>query len=149
MKVILLETMKNLGKFGNKINIKPGYGRNYLIKYGKAVLSNKTNVLMFINQKYKIKNDYETKIQSNIDKYIKLKELVVLFKKRTSDNGKLYGSIAVKEIINEIYKNNGILLEKGNIIQNINIKDTGIYKIDIKLNPGNIIFFIVINVEKI
>ena len=68
MKVILLETMGNLGKFGTKVNVKSGYGRNYLIKYGKAVLSNKINTTMFINQKYKIKKDYELKIQNNIEK---------------------------------------------------------------------------------
>lgn len=149
MKVILLETMGNLGKFGTKVNVKSGYGRNYLIKYGKAVLSNKINTTMFINQKYKIKKDYELKIQNNIEKYKKLKELPILFKKRTSDNGKLYGSITTKEIINEIQKNNDIILEKSEVITNINIKDIGTYKIHIKLNPGNITFDITIDVEKI
>ena len=50
MEVVLLENIKNLGNIGDLVNVKRGYGRNFLIKYGKALKSSKTNI-DFVNKK--------------------------------------------------------------------------------------------------
>ena len=102
MEVILLENLINLGKIGDKVTVKNGYGRNYLLKYGKALRFNKENEEFVLKKKSELnKKNIELK-----NKFIKTADLVnkktIVFKKECKENGDLYGSIKPKEITNMI-----------------------------------------------
>ena len=98
MQIILLEDIRNLGKTGEVVDVKDGYGRNFLLKLGKALRADKNNI-DFVNKKkdeiYK-KNIELKKSAKNILEKIKNKKLV--FKKETKENGDLFATIKPKEI---------------------------------------------------
>ena len=98
MEIVLLEKIRNLGDVGQVVNVKDGYGRNYLIKFGKALRADKKN-LEYVNRKrteINKKNVEQKKIAKEIFEKIKKKSLV--FNKETKENGDLYGNIKPKEI---------------------------------------------------
>ena len=98
MEVILLENILNLGSIGDKVNVKNGYGRNFLLKQGKALRFNKQNQ-EFVDKKKDVLN------KKNIESKNKFKEVAKLienktftFNKESKENGELYGTIKPKEI---------------------------------------------------
>ncbi len=98
MEVILLEKIRNLGDVGQVVNVKDGYGRNFLLKFGKALRADKKNV-DYVNRKrseINKKNIEQKKAAKEIFEKIRKKSLV--FSKETKENGELYGSIKPKEI---------------------------------------------------
>ena len=98
MEIVLLEKIRNLGDVGQVVNVKDGYGRNYLLKFGKALRADKKN-LEYVNRKrteINKKNVEQKKIAKEIFEKIKKKSLV--FNKETKENGDLYGNIKPKEI---------------------------------------------------
>ena len=102
MEIILLENLINLGKIGDKVTVKNGYGRNFLLKYGKALRFNKENEEFVLKKKSELnKKNIELK-----KKFIKTADLVnkktIVLKKECKENGDLYGSIKPKEITNMI-----------------------------------------------
>ena len=98
MQVILLEKIRNLGDIGQVVDVKDGYGRNFLLKFGKALRADKKNV-EYVNRKrteINKKNIEQKKVAKEVYDIIKKKKLV--FSKETKENGELYGSIKPKEI---------------------------------------------------
>ena len=98
MQIILLEDIRNLGKTGEVVEVKDGYGRNFLLKLGKALRADKNNI-DFVNKKkdeINKKNIELKKSAKNILEKIKNKKLV--FKKETKENGDLFATIKPKEI---------------------------------------------------
>ena len=98
MKVILLEKIRNLGNTEEIVNVKDGYGRNFLLKFGKALRADKKNV-DYVNRKrseINKKNIEQKKAAKEI--YDKIKKKALVFSKETKENGELYGSIKPKEI---------------------------------------------------
>ena len=98
MQIVLLEKIRNLGDVGQVVNVKDGYGRNFLIKFGKALRADKKNI-EYVNRKrseINKKNSEQKKIAKDI--YEKIKKKTIRFNKETKENGELYGSIKPKEI---------------------------------------------------
>ena len=98
MQIVLLEKIRNLGDVGQVVNVKDGYGRNYLIKFGKALRADKKNI-DYVNKKrseINKKNSEQKKWAKDI--YDKIKKRTIKFSKETKENGDLYGSIKPKEI---------------------------------------------------
>ena len=102
MELILLENILNLGNIGDKVKVKSGYGRNFLLKQGKALRFNKENQ----NYVEKKKDELNKKNIEIKNKYKEISKLVnnksFIFKRESKDNGDLYGSIKPKEITNLI-----------------------------------------------
>ena len=98
MQVILLEDIRNLGKIGEVVDVKDGYGRNFLLKSGKALRADKENI-NFVNKKkdeINKKNIEQKKAAKKVLEKIKNKKLI--FKKETKENGELFASIKPREI---------------------------------------------------
>ena len=98
MEIIILEKIRNLGDVGQVVNVKDGYGRNFLLKFGKALRADKKNI-DYVNRKrteINKKNVEQKKIAKEI--YERIKKKTVVFTKETKENGELYGSIKPKEI---------------------------------------------------
>tara|TARA_Y100001970_G_scaffold293319_1_gene439318 strand:+ start:2384 stop:2839 length:456 start_codon:yes stop_codon:yes gene_type:complete len=98
MQIILLEDIRNLGKIGEIVNVKDGYGRNFLLKLGKALRADKSNIDFVNKKKAEInkKNIEQKKAAKKILEKIKNKKL--LFKKETKENGDLFAPIKPREI---------------------------------------------------
>ena len=98
MEIILLENIFKLGNIGDRVKVKNGYGRNYLLKNGKALRFNKENQ-DYVNKKKDELNKKNIEIKNKskeIAKLVNNKKLV--FNKESKENGDLYGSIKPKEI---------------------------------------------------
>ena len=98
MQIILLEDIRNLGKTGEIVQVKDGYGRNFLLKLGKALRADKANIDFVKKKKEEInkKNIEQKKSAKKVFEKIKSKKLI--FKKETKENGDLFAPIKPREI---------------------------------------------------
>jgi large subunit ribosomal protein L9 len=107
MEIILLENILNLGNVGDKVTVKNGYGRNFLLKQGKALRFNKDNQEL-VNKKKDELNKRNNEIKNKFKEISKLvNNKTFIFYRESKENGDLYGSIKPKEITN-------LLKEKAN-----------------------------------
>ena len=98
MEIILLEDIRNLGKTGEVVNVKDGYGRNFLLKLGKALRADKNN-MDFVNKKKDEINKKNVELKKSAKKILeKIKNKKLIFKKETKENGDLFATIKPKEI---------------------------------------------------
>ena len=106
MEVILLENIKNLGQIGDVVVVKRGHGRNFLIKYGKALKASKENI-DFVNKKKDELDQKNLKLKKNAKKISDIiNHTNYKFSKRAKENGELYGSIKPMEISKAIENTN-------------------------------------------
>lgn len=98
MQVILLEKIRNLGNLGDSVNVKPGYGRNYLIPQKKAVFATAQNIEMFEARRVELEKKAQQALAHAQQRAAKLNDTVVEIAAQSSDEGKLYGSVAHQEI---------------------------------------------------
>ena len=147
MEVILLENIKNLGNVGDVVNVKRGHGRNFLIKFGKALNASKENIA-FVNKKKSELNEKNITLKKNAKKiYDIINDKKYKFSKQTKDNDELYGSIKPKEISRNIEELDKIQIKPSQIDLNSEITKTGTYDAKINLH-AEIIATIHIEVAK-
>ena len=134
MDVILLENLINLGNIGDKVTVKDGYGRNFLLKYGKAVRFNKENE-DFVNKKKAELNKKNIELKNQFLKISKLVNNKTLnLNKESKENGDLYGSIKPKEISNLIREQIQAEVNPSQIILKDEINKIGTFKVSINLH---------------
>ena len=134
MRVILLENVKRVGSIGEVIDVKRGYGRNFLIANKKALYASKENILQVekIKSDLSKKDNEKKKDATQILEKIKGREYIV--KKLSTENNELYGSVKPTEIAKLILNENKIDI-KPSMIQPINeIKSLGKFKVKISLH---------------
>jgi len=134
MEIVLLESIKNLGKIGDIVIVKRGHGRNYLIKYGKALKASKDNIDLVSKKKenLNIKNLALKKEAKNVFDIVNNKKYK--FSKRTKDNDELYGSIKPKEISKTIENSEKIEIKPSQIDLGKEINKIGSYQAKINLH---------------
>lgn len=98
MQVILLEKIKNLGNLGDKVNVKPGYGRNFLIPQSKAVFATEKNIELFELRRADLEKKALQSFASAEQRASKMNDTTVVIAAQASDEGKLYGSVGPNEI---------------------------------------------------
>ena len=134
MEIILLENIINLGNIGDKVAVKNGYGRNYLLKQGKALRFNKNNqelVNKQIDELNKKNNEIKNKFK-DIAKIINNKTFT--FFKESKENGELYGSIKPKEITNLIREKSKAEISPSQIILKDELNKIGLFKVEINFH---------------
>ena len=134
MDIILLENILNLGKIGDKVKVKNGYGRNFLLKYGKALRFNKENQ-NFVEKKKDELNKKNTEIKNKflgISKIINNKTFN--FNKESKENGELYGSIKPREITNLIKEKVNAEVNPSQIILKDELNKIGIFKVEVNFH---------------
>ena len=102
MEVILLEKVGKLGSLGDKVAVKAGYGRNFLIPLGKAVPANDANVAEFEARRAELEKAAAEKLAAAEARAEQLNEKEVTIVSKAGDEGKLFGSIGVKDIADAI-----------------------------------------------
>ena len=133
MQVILLENIIKLGKIGDLVKVKNGYGRNFLLKSGKALRANKENIEL-VNKKKDELNKKNNKIKESFKEIaLKINNKVLKFKKEAKDNGDLFGSIKPKEVSNSFMETLKVEVSPSQIDLLQEINKIGKYKIKINL----------------
>ena len=150
MEIVLLENIKNLGNIGDVVNVKRGHGRNFLIKYGKALKASKINIDIVNKKKAKLneKNISLKKDAKNIYDIINKKNYK--FSKRAKDNNELFGSIKPREIAKSIENVEKLEIKPSQIDLDKEINKVGTYvaKINLHAEIQAIIHIVVAKVEE-
>ena len=115
MELILLEKVQKLGDLGDKVNVKPGYGRNYLVPQGKAIPATASNIAEFETRRAELEKTAMAKLSSAGDRLKALDGIEISLTANASEEGKLYGSIGPREIADAVEKL-GPKLEKSEVI---------------------------------
>tara|TARA_B110000444_G_C18610252_1_gene487289 strand:+ start:145 stop:600 length:456 start_codon:yes stop_codon:yes gene_type:complete len=148
MEIILLENILNLGSIGDKVKVKSGYGRNFLLKQGKALRFNQENK-DFVNKK---KDELNKKNTETKNKYKEIAKLVnnktFIFNKESKENGELYGSIKPKEVTNLIKEKVEADVAPSQIILKDDLNKIGLFKAEINFH-SEVKAIISIKIDKI
>ena len=133
MKLILREDVENLGKGGELVEVKPGYGRNYLLPRGLAVAANPKNVRELEHQK-KIAEAKAAKAKASAEAVAKrLADTPVTLKRKVGEQDKLYGSVTALDIV-EALAARGLVLDRRTIDLAEPLKTLGDFEVAVKLH---------------
>jgi large subunit ribosomal protein L9 len=133
MKLILREDVEHLGKGGELVEVKPGYGRNYLLPRGLAVAANPKNVKDLDHQK-KIAEAKAAKLKASAEAVAKrLQDTPIVLKRKVGEQDKLYGSVTALDIV-EALAARGLVLDRRTIDLAEPIKTVGDHEVPVKLH---------------
>jgi len=134
MDIILLENILNLGNIGDKVNVKNGYGRNFLLKQGKALRFSKDNQELVSKKKDEL-NKKNNEIKNKFKEIAKLiNNKTFIFNKESKENGELYGSIKPKEITNLIKEKAMAEVSPSQLILKDELNKIGLFKAEINFH---------------
>jgi large subunit ribosomal protein L9 len=115
MELILVQKVKNLGALGDKVKVRPGYGRNYLVPQGKAVFATAGNIADFEKRRAEFEAKASGQLSDANARREKLESAVVVIHANASTEGKLYGSVGPRDIA-EAFTAAGYPLSKAEVI---------------------------------
>ena len=134
MEIVLLENIKNLGKIGDTVKVKRGYGRNFLIRYGKALKASKENLILVNKRKMEL-NEKNIALKKDAKKiYDAINKKIYKFTKEAKDNNELYGSIKPKELSKAMEDTDKIKIKPSQIDLSNQINKIGSYYATINLH---------------
>ncbi|MFQ5995598.1 MAG: 50S ribosomal protein L9 [Acidiferrobacterales bacterium] len=135
MQVILLEEVQNLGNLGDEVRVKPGYARNYLIPYGKAVIANAENRARFDAQRAELEQQHAEALASAQDRAKGLEGARVEIVRKVSEEGKLFGSVSTRDIV-EAMEEAGFELHRSEVhLPTGPLKEVGDHEVQVTLHP--------------
>jgi len=139
MEVILLEKIANLGNLGDKVTIKSGYGRNYLVPQGKAVAATAKKIAEFEERRAELEKAAAEKLNAAQKLGNELSKLEIVITHKAGDEGRLFGSVGTHNIAEAITAA-GTVVEKQQIrLPHGAIRHIGEYPIDINLHSDVIV----------
>lgn len=134
MEVILLKKVENLGNLGDKVAVKAGYGRNYLIPTGRAVPATPANVADFEARRAELEKAAEESLARAQTRAAELERLSVVIPCRTGEGGRLFGSIGPSDIAKAV-NDAGPRLEKQEVrLPEGPFRHTGEYEVELRLH---------------
>ena len=134
MKLILLEKVQNLGDLGDQVNVKPGYGRNFLVPTGKAVRATPDSIARFEERRAELEAAALQRQSGAEARRSALEGVEVKLQANASDEGKLYGSIGPREI-SEAVSALGHTLNKSEVVMGEGpIRHVGEFEVLIQLH---------------
>ena len=148
MQIILLENIMNLGKIGDLVEVKNGYGRNFLLRQGKALRASKQNIEE-VNKKKDELNKKNNALKSSFKEIAnKINNKTLNFNKEAKENGELFGSIKPREVSNAFIDKLKVEISPSQIDLKQEINKLGKYSININLH-SEVAVKVTINVAKI
>ncbi|MDC0662523.1 50S ribosomal protein L9 [Marinobacter sp. SS21] len=134
MEVILLEKVANLGSLGDKVKVKAGYGRNFLLPYGKAVAATEVNLKAFEERRAELEKAAADKLATAQSRAETLEGASFTITSKAGDEGKLFGSIGVRDIADAVTAG-GTDVEKSEVrLPEGPIRVVGEYDIELQLH---------------
>lgn len=146
MKVILRADVDNLGRLGDIVAVRPGYGRNYLLPQGLASMANPSNLKVFEQERRKLQAMNDAIKAEAMALAGKIEAAKVVIEVRVGDGDKLYGSVTSPQIA-AILEEQGVELDRRKIQLDDGIRSLGEYIIDVKLHP-EVVAKLTVNVVK-
>ena len=135
MKLILQESITGLGNPGDLVQVRSGYGRNYLLPSGKAIVANEENMRVYEAKQEELKLQEEKRLESAKEIFEKINDFSISQNVAISEEGTMYGSVGTKEI-SDLLESNNFLIERSSIrLPEGSLKELGTYAIDIELHP--------------
>lgn len=134
MEVILLEHVNKLGKMGDKVNVKNGYARNYLLPQNKALRATEANIAYFEKKKAELEAHNKALLETALKQAETLKGFKTVLIRQAAETGQLYGSVTIRDIAAAI-KEAGFEVERRLVYLEKPIKDLGVYKVQLNLHP--------------
>ena len=135
MEVILLESVQKLGELGDKVTVKSGYGRNFLIPQKKAVPATAENLQQFEERRADLEAAAGDKLSIAKNRAKKVEELSITITTKAGEEGKLFGSITVRDVA-DACEAAGVELEKSEVrLPEGPIRELGEFEINIHLHP--------------
>jgi large subunit ribosomal protein L9 len=139
MDVILLEKTANLGNLGDRVTIKAGYGRNYLIPQGKAVAATPKKIAEFEARRAELEKQAAEKLAAANARGEALSKLNIVIAHKTGDEGRLFGSVGTQNIADAITAA-GVKVEKAEVrLPNGVIRNIGEYDVAINLHTDVVV----------
>jgi large subunit ribosomal protein L9 len=114
MEVILLQKVANLGNIGDKVKVKPGYGRNFLLPQGKATLATAENIAQFEARRAELEKKEREELAGAQARAAKLEGFKLTISAKAGNEGKLFGSIGTADIAEGI-KSAGFVIERSEV----------------------------------
>ncbi len=132
--IILSEDVENLGEVGEVVDVKPGYARNYLIPHGKALPATDGN-LERLRQKRRRSERAEERVREEAgDLGRRLDGRSLTFQERAAEEGKLFGSVTVQDIVDRLAED-GLTVDRKDVRLEEPIKELGVYNVAVELHP--------------
>ncbi|HET9622432.1 MAG TPA: 50S ribosomal protein L9 [Kofleriaceae bacterium] len=145
MQIILTQDVANLGKAGELVSVRPGYGRNYLVPRGRAVSATVRNKNRLDHEKALIERRVAKEHASATEIAAKLNAMTLQFERSVGEDEKLFGSVTNRDIAEQL-KRAGIELDHRTIQLDQAVKALGKYEVSVKLAAGvlaNLKFWVV------
>lgn len=134
MQVILLQRIVNLGKLGDTVDVKPGYGRNYLIPQGKALPATTANIEKFEARRAELEAIEAEELASAQKRADSLRDVNVIMRAKTGEEGKLFGSIGTRDIADALTKS-GLEVDRSEInLPEGTLRQVGEYHVTVQLH---------------
>ncbi|MEC7120630.1 MAG: 50S ribosomal protein L9 [Pseudomonadota bacterium] len=134
MDVILLQRIKNLGALGDKVSVKSGYGRNFLIPQGKAVSATEANTAAFEARRAELERQEAELLASAQQRAEQLGEVNVVITAKSGDEGKLFGSIGTRDIADALTAS-GLEVDRTEVrLPNGALRHTGEFNVAVQLH---------------
>ncbi|MEJ7809414.1 MAG: 50S ribosomal protein L9 [Gemmatimonadaceae bacterium] len=133
MEVILRQAVDNLGKPGDIVDVKAGYGRNYLLPRGLAFLATEGNRKRISQEKQRLESAENERITAAKQIAARLEQVSLTFSARVGDEERLFGSVTAADIAAQLHSQ-GFEIEKRQIDLHDPIKALGVYKVPIRLH---------------
>lgn len=138
MEIILLEHLTGLGRMGEKVSVKPGFARNFLLPQGKALPASPANMAKYEAQKAELEKEMKAK-KAEADKVAaKLDGVKVTLKRPASETGQLYGSVKPRDIAVEL-EAQGVAVQKSAVQIGQPIKEIGEHEVKVALHAEVIV----------
>lgn len=134
MEIILLEHVEKLGKMGDKVTVKNGYARNYLLPQKKALRATEANVAFYEKKKAELEAHNKALLETANNKAESLKGYSAVLIRQAAETGQLYGSVTIRDIASAINAA-GFEVERRCVYLEKPIKDLGVYSVRLNLHP--------------
>jgi len=139
MDIILLEKVANLGDLGDRVSVKPGFGRNYLVPNGKAVLATADRIEEFEKRRAELEKAAAERLANALKRAEAVEKLAISIAHQAGEEGKLFGSVGLTDVLAAV-KEAGVELEKQEIkLSDGALRQTGEYELPIHLHSDVIV----------
>lgn len=135
MKIILLERVENLGNLGEEVTVKAGFARNYLLPQGKALRATADNIAYFEAERQTIEANNAKQREAAEVEAKKIDGMTIDLVRQASETGQLYGSVAARDIADQINENSDTKVGRSQVVLNTNLKMLGLFPVTVSLHP--------------
>lgn len=135
IEVILMQRVEKLGQMGDRVSVKPGYARNYLLPQGKAIRATKENIERFQQQRAQLEAQNLKRREEAERIAERVAGLSVVLIRQAGESGSLYGSVTARDIAEACKAAGGLTVDRSQVLLDQPIKTLGLKQVRVELHP--------------